>query len=61
MLAEGRFCLAKMSKARMEELHEIQESPSLIVYEVRYGEKAETFEWIGEAYIEVGTKAGKAV
>ena len=43
------------------ELHEVQESPSLIVYEVRYDGKSERFDSIGEAYIEAGTKAGKDV
>ena len=43
------------------EVHEIQESPSLIVYETRFGGKAERFDTIGEAYIEAGMKAGKHV
>ena len=43
------------------EVHEIQESPTLIVYEVRYEGKAERYQSIGEAYIEAGLKAGKEV
>lgn len=43
------------------ELHEVQESPSSIVYEVRYEGKTERFDSIGEAYIEAGIKAGKEV
>jgi hypothetical protein len=43
------------------EIHEVQESPSLIVYEVRYEGEAERFDSIGEAYIEAGMKAGKHV
>jgi len=43
------------------ELHEVQESPSLIVYEVRYEGGSERFDSIGEAYIEAGLKVGKRV
>ena len=43
------------------ELHEVQESASLIVYEVRHEGKSERFESIGEAYIEAGMKVGKDV
>jgi hypothetical protein len=43
------------------EVHEIQESRSSIVYEVRFGGQAERFDSIGEAYIEAGMKAGKKV
>ena len=43
------------------EVHEVQESATLIVYEVRYEGKAERYESIGEAYIEAGIKAGKDV
>jgi hypothetical protein len=43
------------------ELHEVQESPSLIVYEVRFNETSERFDSIGEAYIEAGMKVGKHV
>jgi len=41
------------------ELHEVQESASEIVYEVRYDGKSERFDTIGEAYIEAGLKVGK--
>jgi hypothetical protein len=43
------------------ELHEVQESPSLIVYEVLFEGSSERFESIGEAYIEAGLKVGKDV
>jgi hypothetical protein len=43
------------------EVHEIQESPSLIVYEVRFRNASERFDSVGEAYIEAGMKAGKKV
>lgn len=43
------------------EVHEIQESRSEIVYEVRFGGQNERFDSIGEAYIEAGMKAGKHV
>ena len=43
------------------EVHEVQESPTSIVYEVRYEGKADTYQSIGEAYIEAGIKAGKDV
>ncbi len=43
------------------ELHEVQESPSPIVYEVRFDGKSEQYESIGEAYIEAGMKVGKDV
>jgi len=43
------------------ELHEVQESLSSIVYEVRFQGSAETYESIGEAYIEPGLKVGKDV
>ncbi len=41
------------------ELHEVQESLSEIVYEVRFAGESERFESIGEAYIEAGLKVGK--
>jgi hypothetical protein len=43
------------------ELHEVQESPSLIVYEVRFEGSSERYDSIGEAYIEAGLKVGKHV
>ena len=43
------------------ELLEIQESPSVIVYEVRSGGKSDRFDSIGEAYIEAGIRAGREV
>ena len=43
------------------ELHEVQESPSLIVYEVLFEGSSERFDSIGEAYIEAGLKVGKDV
>jgi len=43
------------------ELHEVQESVSTIVYEVRFAGDIERFESIGEAYIEAGLKVGKDV
>lgn len=43
------------------EVYEIQESLSSIVYEVRFGDQAERYDSIGEAYIEAGLKSGKKV
>ena len=43
------------------EVHEVQESRSEIVYEVRFAGQTERFDSIGEAYIEAGMKAGKHV
>jgi|SwirhirootsSR3_FD_contig_31_13174356_length_410_multi_3_in_0_out_0_1 hypothetical protein len=43
------------------EIHEIQESLTSIVYEVRFGGESERYDSIGEAYIEAGEKAGKHV
>jgi hypothetical protein len=43
------------------EVHEVQESVSSIVYEVRHEGKTERYDTIGEAYIEAGMKAGKEV
>ena len=39
----------------------MQESPSLIVYEVLFEGSSERFDSIGEAYIEAGIKVGKDV
>jgi hypothetical protein len=43
------------------ELHEVQESPTSIVYEIHFQGETERFESIGEAYLEAGIRVGKDV